>query len=498
MKGQMFESVLWQRFTRLRGSTTFIVFTISLAIFTDTFLYGVIVPVVPFAFESRLGIPRDAIQSWVSISLAIYAGGVIFGSLVFGVIADRLGSRRAFMLSGFLIMEGATSMLCFPKSLSLYMIGRVLQGIAASIVWGIGFAIISDTADRDQVAYLMSYPGIGLSMGIFLGPLLGGIIYDRLGYYAVFYLCFGVFGLDIAVRLLMIEKHDLQRKLMKIEKKRVVKSPESQSDGVWTRQDISATVSNTNAIDSDELYVFKPRLLGLKLPPIVKIVTYPRVVSCLFVTFLIAWLMGALDATLTIHLADTFNFNSLDAGLMFLAIVAPSVVEPINGWVSDKYGPRYLVTAGFLIVIPAMVLLRIPSYHSAGQIAMFTAFLALGGIGFTMIFTPIMAEMTYVINDVESRSPGALGKGKGFSQAYGLINIATSLGQLVGPFVAGAVMTNYGWGVNTIIMSLLGVLGIVPAFLFTGGNIVPMIKAKFTGINEQEALDELRQGRIQE
>ena len=134
--------------------------------------------------------------------------------------------------------------------------------------------------------------------------------------------------------------------------------------------------------------------------------------------------MGALDATLTIHLADTFNFNSLDAGLMFLAIVAPSVVEPINGWVSDKYGPRYLVTAGFLIVIPAMVLLRIPSYHSAGQIAMFTAFLALGGIGFTMIFTPIMAEMTYVINDVESRSPGALGKGKGFSQAYGLINIA--------------------------------------------------------------------------
>lgn len=43
-------------YLKIRSSNWFIITTISLAIFTDMFLYGVIVPVIPFALEEKIDI----------------------------------------------------------------------------------------------------------------------------------------------------------------------------------------------------------------------------------------------------------------------------------------------------------------------------------------------------------------------------------------------------------------------------------------------------------
>lgn len=46
----------------------------------DIFLYGVVVPVLPFALESRIGVAHDRIQYWVSISLSVYGAALLAGS----------------------------------------------------------------------------------------------------------------------------------------------------------------------------------------------------------------------------------------------------------------------------------------------------------------------------------------------------------------------------------------------------------------------------------
>ncbi|ANB12096.1 membrane transporter [Sugiyamaella lignohabitans] len=441
---------------------------------------------MPFAFQTRLGIAEDQVQTWVSTSLAIYAAGVIVGSLVVGAISDKLGQRRAFMISGFVVMEGATCMLCFPKSLALYMVGRTLQGVSAAIAWGIGFAIISDSAEPDQVALLMSYPSMGLSLGIFLGPLLGGVMYDRAGYYSVFYLCFGVFGLDILVRFLMTEKSTLEQKLKKYElyeKKRqeafgeIMMTTTSHSGSInpGHASQSESTMSSDSTIEQseeEERQNFSLRHSFRKMT-LIQLLQSPRVLNNLFLTFILVWFSGNLDATMTIHLADIFNFNSLYSGLMFLAIVAPMVLEPVCGYVSDKYGGRYLVTAGFIWICPSLMLMWIPHENTTGHIVMFIAFLVMVGIGFTLVFTPLMAEMTNAVNEIDRANPGTLGGGKGFAQAYGLVNIASSLGQIVGPYQGGAVMSRYGWGINVLIMGLLALVAAVPGFLLTGGKEPP-------------------------
>lgn len=45
-----------------------------------------------------------------------------------------------------------------------------------------------------------------MSVGILLAPLLGGVVYERAGYYPVFYMAFGLIALDILLRMVLIEK----------------------------------------------------------------------------------------------------------------------------------------------------------------------------------------------------------------------------------------------------------------------------------------------------
>ena len=88
-------------FLRSRSSEVLIISTVALAIYTDIFLYGVgtsvslndskeIIPIIPFALESRVGIPHDSVQSSVSILLAVYAAGLIAASPIVGWAAGIL------------------------------------------------------------------------------------------------------------------------------------------------------------------------------------------------------------------------------------------------------------------------------------------------------------------------------------------------------------------------------------------------------------------------
>ena len=66
--------------SNFRSSKLFIVIVVNLAIFTDAFLYGLIVPVLPFAMGDRINTPEDEIQHWIGILLGAYGAGVLVGS----------------------------------------------------------------------------------------------------------------------------------------------------------------------------------------------------------------------------------------------------------------------------------------------------------------------------------------------------------------------------------------------------------------------------------
>ena len=128
-----------------RSHTLFITSTVAIGLFTDLFLYGLIVPVLPYVLQERVGIPQDQVQPHVSGLLAAYAGASVVFSPVAGYIADKTSSRQLPFLSGLAALLGATVLLYLGQNEAVLIIARILQGISAAIVWTIGLALCLDT-----------------------------------------------------------------------------------------------------------------------------------------------------------------------------------------------------------------------------------------------------------------------------------------------------------------------------------------------------------------
>ncbi len=172
----------------LRSSKAFILTTICIAVFTDMFLYGIIVPVIPFALESRVGIPPSQTQSWVSVLLAAYGAALLVLSPLAGWYADQTSSRRLPLLIGLLALGGATVLLCLARTIALLVVGRVLQGFSAAVVWTVGQALLVDTVGEKEIGQTLGLVSIAMSVAILIAPLLGGVVYQKAGYYAVSFL----------------------------------------------------------------------------------------------------------------------------------------------------------------------------------------------------------------------------------------------------------------------------------------------------------------------
>lgn len=188
-----------------RSSTPFILCTICLAIFTDILFYGLIVPVIPFSLTVQVGIPDHEVQQWTAILLACYNITLFVGSPLAGFYADRTTSRRLPLLLGLFALAGSTLLLCLGKTVALLVVGRLLQGLSAAIVWSVGLALLADTMGRN-IGYAMGYVAIAMSVGLLVAPVIGGAVYAAAGYYAVYYIAFAVIFCDIVLRLVLIEK----------------------------------------------------------------------------------------------------------------------------------------------------------------------------------------------------------------------------------------------------------------------------------------------------
>lgn len=463
----------------LRASTFVIIFTVTLAIFSDIFVYAVIVPVVPFLFVTRMGISEDSVQGQVSLSLGVYSIGLIVGAFIFGYISDKVRQRRTLMLAGLVIVLGSTLIICLSKAMWLYHVGRVIQGLSGSMVWTVGLAIIADTGDADNMAYLMSYPTIGTSLGIFLGPFLGGILYKRSGYYPLFYLCFAVLALDIALRLFMLERSELKERRHQRAVELSYDNPLNLSPSMFTYMnryidqvdDSSEVEARQERLQRDHGTYIKIRGKRYRLSVMISLLQHSRILNAILLGIAISWILTAMDATIAIHTHDLFGFDSMQAGLVFLAAAVPTVFDPLVGMLADKCGPKFVISGGFFLMTPILILLRLPHKHTSQQIVLFFALMILLGFCIMAVSSPALAEMTKAVTAIEAMHPGIYGKGKGFGQAYGLFNVGFAVGTLVGPFQAGATFFSQGWDVMALSLGVMAFCVGIISFLFAGHNI---------------------------
>ena len=72
------------------------------------------------------------------------------------------------------------------RSKSVLFVGRLVQGASSASVHTVGLAILADTAGQAGVGPAMGFTGMSIALGVLIGPVIGGVLYHKYGYLAVF------------------------------------------------------------------------------------------------------------------------------------------------------------------------------------------------------------------------------------------------------------------------------------------------------------------------
>ncbi|KAB8260678.1 major facilitator superfamily domain-containing protein [Aspergillus pseudonomiae] len=456
-----------------RSSRRFVISVVAMAVFTDVFIYGMIVPILPVVLKTRVVVPDDQLQQWMAIMLAAFGGAIFVGSPIFGYFADKGTSRQVPFIFGLLALGGSTIMFWVARSLSSLVIARVLQGLSAAVVWTVGMALVVDTVGKDQVGAAMGYVSMAMTVGTVFGPFIGGVVLSRISYDAVFTIAVGLVVLDILLRLFMIEqKTALKWTQPQIanETESLLSSADETGNGVYqaTRQDRSDQIS-ANPCHS----VCWPEVSGepissgrtSTLPPIVRLMCSSSVLLFFGATIVDAILWSSFDTVLPLHVMETFNWSPFWVGVCFLPLFAPSFFSPLVGDAVDRYGSRTIAFLGFLLDFPTFFLLRLITHDTTQDQILLYIFLFIAGIASTLQMVSLMTEVSLVVERQEKESPGIFGNQGGMGQAYGLFNVAWSGGQVLGPLIAGLLSDRGGWvTMVSVFGTMSGVTAVVIGF----------------------------------
>jgi hypothetical protein len=360
--------------------------------------------------------------------MGCYAGALLVASPICGWLADHSPSRRLPFVLGVLALGGSILLLCFGSSLHVLILGRVLEGLSGAVMWTSGPALLVDTVGQKEIGKVMGWCSISMNAAMLLGPLLGGIIFERSGYCAVFSLAFGVIFLDIVLRLMLVEKKVAAKWfcITGVSEEYWIRvydtsgpphiAPSAEMKSISSMESLENIVTyNSDSSMIDHQDPSAPRhtrfCFTRNLPTVITLLRSLRLLVALWGSLVQAAILCAFDSVLPLFVHRTFDWNPTGAGLIFLPIVIPSLMAHLIGHMADKYGPRWLSAIGFITAVPSLVLLRVVAHQSLRQVVLLCALLTLLGSSMILVMIPLMAEITYVVEAKEKKKPGIFGKG---------------------------------------------------------------------------------------
>ncbi|SCZ90569.1 BZ3500_MvSof-1268-A1-R1_Chr9g10882 [Microbotryum saponariae] len=466
----------------LRSSTPYIALTVGVGVLVDLSGYGLVVPVVPFRLEA-LG--YDNVGSKTGWLVAAYAAGLIVSSPPIAYVGGRFKDKRTPLLIALGFMAAAVVLFMETSSYSAMLVSRVLQGISGTGIWTLGLALVTDSVPEARVGIIMGYVMVGFTVGQLIGPPVGGVLYERMGYRAPFVFALCLIFVDFVLRLFVIEKRTA---LKWIRAGRIdlpnFEAPgytnpnektteEAKADGqILPGQEVRpviadgsrpASIDSAGGVEKGQAEESE-RKPATELGPwaALKIMTTSMRPVTLFALTLLngITLGGLLDTGMTLHLNDIYGLDSLGAGLVFIGLIVPSfVASPFAGWASDRYGAKGIATIGMLLTFPGYLLLIIN-----GPLPLTVFFLVILGFALSFFLTPVTQDLSVVVQN----TPGLPS-----TYAYGAFNMMYSIGSFIGPIITGQIIEGLGirkgWIVTAIICAVLSAVLTPFTVIYVGG-----------------------------
>jgi EmrB/QacA subfamily drug resistance transporter len=103
-----------------------------------------------------------------------------------GRLGDLTGRRR-LLLAGMVLFTVASVLCGLALTLWVLIAARALQGLGAAIMMALTMAFVGETVPKEQTGSAMGLLGTMSAIGTALGPTLGGLLINGLGWPAIFF-----------------------------------------------------------------------------------------------------------------------------------------------------------------------------------------------------------------------------------------------------------------------------------------------------------------------
>lgn len=145
--------------------------------------FSCVFPFFPLYIQT-LGISGSAVVLWAGVITFVGSATLAVASPIWGALADRYGRKPMLVRA----MGGAalvTALLIIAPNIWVVLLLRFLQGVLTGTV-APARALVAATVPRDQLAYGMGLMEASIFAGNAVGPLIGGVLSDHIGFHRTF------------------------------------------------------------------------------------------------------------------------------------------------------------------------------------------------------------------------------------------------------------------------------------------------------------------------
>ena len=153
---------------------------VAMGVFLAT-IDGSIVNVALPTLQRELG-ANFALIEWVVLA---YLLTIVTLVLSVGRLADIVG-KKPLILAGFVIFTIGSFLCGISTSVEMLIAMRIFQGLGAVLIMGLGAGIVTEAFPPEERGKAMGVIGSSVSLGIVVGPVLGGLILGSFSWHWIF------------------------------------------------------------------------------------------------------------------------------------------------------------------------------------------------------------------------------------------------------------------------------------------------------------------------
>jgi len=310
--------------------------------------------------------------------------GVLFGSHAVALLLATFPvavltdrfGRRRPMLWGLAGLGATTLVFAVSRQYWLLVLARGLQGVAGAATWLPGMALLADHFPSEERGRAMGTAFAAANLGVLIGPPMSGFLDQHAGPSAPFLVGAALVALDAAGRAFLL--------------------PEAEPAS-------------------------GPRL------PFRQLLANPAIRLFAGAMALGSALWALLESTLPLDMDHRLALSATGIGLCFAAAaLAHTFTSPLMGRLSDRIGRVKVLRMGLVLVV---LLLPLPALLPRPWMVV-GAMMALGSTA-SFLMSPCSPAVADQVERLGSQS---------FASAFSILNLAYSVGMMVGPLVGGVLV----------------------------------------------------------